>query len=96
MRIAIYAKNRYAINQTIFFTCEWLWFGILESYAIKRFMPLTDFVCSNYSKIFSNCGVDLYTGNTFDDAISCLKMCIDLYTRSTYTRVYMVFKIFML
>ena len=28
--------------------------------------------------------------NTFNDAISCLKMCIDLYTRSTYTRVYTV------
>ena len=27
-------------------------------------------------------------GNTFNDAISCLKMLIDLYTRSTYTRVY--------
>ena len=40
---------------------------------------------SNYSKTFANCGVDLYTSNTFNDAISCLKMRIDLYTRSTYT-----------
>ena len=47
-------------------------------------------VTSDYSKIFSNCGVDLYTGNTFNDAISCLKIHIDLYTRSTYTRVYTV------
>ena len=47
-------------------------------------------VTSNYSKIFSKCGVDLYTGNTFNDAISCLKVRIDLYTRSTYTRVYTV------
>ena len=31
-------------------------------------------------------------GNTFNDAISCLKMRIDLYTRSTYTRVYVVLK----
>jgi len=54
-------------------------------------MRLTDFVCSNYSKIFSNCGVDLYTDNTFNDAISCLKMCIDLYTRLTYAQVYTVF-----
>ena len=38
---------------------------------------------SNYSKMFSNCGIDLYTGNTFNDAISCLKMYIDLYTRCT-------------
>ena len=47
-------------------------------------------VTSNYSKIFANCGVDLYTGNTFNDAISCLKMRIDLYTGSPYTRVYTV------
>ena len=40
---------------------------------------------SNYSKTFANCGVDLYMSNTFNDAISCLKMHIDLYTRSTYT-----------
>jgi len=34
----------YAINQTTFFAYEWLrlWFGIAESCAIKRFMPLTD------------------------------------------------------
>jgi len=25
----------------ILFMCEWLWFGILESYAIKQFMCLT-------------------------------------------------------
>ena len=37
----VYANNRYAINRTIFFTCEWVWFGILQSYAIKRFMRLT-------------------------------------------------------
>ena len=49
-------------------------------------------VTSNYSKIFANCGVDLYTGNTFNDAISCLKMPIDLYTGSPYTRVYTVVK----
>ena len=42
-------------------------------------------VTNNYSKIFSNCGVDLYTGNTFNEAIFCLKMRINLYTRSTYT-----------
>ena len=30
------------INQTIFFACKWLWFGIVESYAIKQFMRLTD------------------------------------------------------
>ena len=29
----------------------------------------------------------------FNDAISCLKMRIDLYTRSTYTRVYTVINI---
>ena len=29
-------------------------------------------------------------GNTFNDVISCLKMHIDLYTRSTYTQVYTV------
>jgi len=28
-------------NQIIFVTCEWLWFEILESYAIKQFMRLT-------------------------------------------------------
>jgi len=34
--------NRYAINRTIFFTFEWLWFRILESYAmIKQFMRST-------------------------------------------------------
>ena len=49
-------------------------------------------VTGNYSKIFSNCGVDLYMGNTLNDAISCLKMRIDLYTRLTYTRVYTVSK----
>ena len=48
-------------------------------------------VTGNHSGIFSNCGVDLYTGNTFNDAISCLKMRINLYTMSTYTRVYMVY-----
>ena len=48
-------------------------------------------VTSNYSKMFSNCRIDLYTGNTFNDAISCLKMCIDLYTKLTYTRVYTVY-----
>jgi len=37
----IYANNWHAINRTILFTCEWLWFGILESYAIKRCMHLT-------------------------------------------------------
>ena len=37
-------------------------------------------VTSNYSKIFSNWGVDLCTGNAIYDAISCLKMRID-YTR---------------
>ena len=47
-------------------------------------------VTSNYSKIFANCGVDLYMGNIFNDAISCLKMRIDLYTGSPYTRVYTV------
>ena len=47
-------------------------------------------VTSNYSIIFSNCGIDLYTGNTLNDVISFLKMRIDLYTRSTYTRVYTV------
>jgi len=32
----------YAINQTtIFFTYEWFWFGIPESYAINRIMRLT-------------------------------------------------------
>ena len=31
-------------------------------------------------------------GNTFNDAISCLKMRIDLYTRLTYTQVYTVTK----
>ena len=50
-------------------------------------------VTSNYSKIFANCGVDLYTSNTFNDAISCLKMPIDLYTGSPYTRVYTVVKL---
>jgi len=48
----IYAKKQYAINQTIFFMCEWLWFGILESYAIKWFMRLSSIqlaqvVCTN-------------------------------------------------
>ena len=50
-------------------------------------------VTNNYSKIFANCGVDLYTGNTFNDAISCLKMHIDLYTGSPYTRVYTVISV---
>jgi len=50
--VHFYANNRYAINRTIFFTCEWIWFGILESYAIKRFMRLTgmqlaEVVCRN-------------------------------------------------
>ena len=49
--VHFYANNRYAINRTIFFTCEWIWFGILQSYAIKRFMRLTgmqlaEVVCS--------------------------------------------------
>jgi len=30
------------INWTIFFTCEWLWFGNPESYGIKRFMRLSN------------------------------------------------------
>ena len=37
-------------------------------------------VTGNHSRIFSNCGVDLYTGNTFNDTISFLKMHMDLYT----------------
>jgi len=37
----VYANNKYVINRTIFFACEWLWFGILEPYAMKRFMHLT-------------------------------------------------------
>ena len=37
----LYANNRYAINRTIFFTCEWLLFGIPESYVIEQFMRLT-------------------------------------------------------
>ena len=37
----------YAINRSIFFISEWEWFGIMQCYAIKRFMPLTDFDCSN-------------------------------------------------
>jgi len=50
----VYANNWYAINWTIFFTCEWLWFGILESYAIKWFMRLigmqrAEAVCTNIS-----------------------------------------------
>ena len=32
----------YAINQTIFFTYGWFWFGNLGFYAIKQFMHLTD------------------------------------------------------
>ena len=52
-------------------------------------------VTGNHSRIFSNCGVDLYTGNIFNDAISCLKMHIDLYTRTTYTRVYTVVTLFL-
>jgi len=32
--------------------------------------------------------VDLYTGNTKDDAIFGLKIHIDLYIKSTYTQVY--------
>jgi len=34
--------KRYVINQNNFFTCEWFWFGIPESYAIKRFIRLTN------------------------------------------------------
>ena len=49
-------------------------------------------VTGNHSRIFSNCGVDLYTGNTFNDAISGLKMRVDLYTRSTYTRGRLIHK----
>ena len=52
-------------------------------------------VTSNYSKIFANCRVDLYTGNTFNDAISCFKMRIDLYTGSPYTRVYTISILFL-
>jgi len=49
--VHFYANNWYAIKRTIFYTCEWLWFGILEPYAIKRFMRLTgmqlaEVVCS--------------------------------------------------
>jgi len=36
MRITVYANIQYVIKWTIFFTCEGLYFGILESYAIKR------------------------------------------------------------
>jgi len=36
------AIKRYVINQTIFFTYEWFWFGIPESYLIKRFVHVTD------------------------------------------------------
>ena len=49
-------------------------------------------VTSNYSKMFSNCGINLYMGNTFNDAIPCLKMHINLYTRLTYTQVYTITK----
>jgi len=43
----------------LFFTCEWIWFGILESYAIKRFMrltgmPLAEDVCIGLQKINSH------------------------------------------
>jgi len=48
--VRLTAINPYAINRWIFFTSEWEWFGIMQCYAIKRFMPLTnirltDFVC---------------------------------------------------
>ena len=32
----------YAINRTMFFTYEWLWFELLESYAKTRLWRLTD------------------------------------------------------
>ena len=34
-------------------------------------------------------------GNTFNDAISCLKKHIDLYTWSIYTRVYTIFETYL-
>jgi len=59
-------------------------------------MRLTDFVCSNYSKIFLNRGVDLYMGDTFNDATSCLKMCINLYTSiyGTYRKRHLDFSVY--
>jgi len=49
----------YAINRTIFFTCEWLWFGIPESNAMKWFMRLTDMqlaevVSARYNQLLRN------------------------------------------
>jgi len=45
----------------ILFMCEWLWFGILESYAIKQFMCLTsmqldEVVCNfkHYHQVYSS------------------------------------------
>jgi len=51
--VHFYANNRHAINRTIFFMCKWLWFGILESYAMKRFMRLTDMQLAEV--VFSKC-----------------------------------------
>ena len=58
-------------------------YGSIAYYTCLNVRSVTRFalpVTSNYSKIFSNRRVDLYMGNTFNDAISCLKMRIDLYT----------------
>jgi len=38
----IYAIKGYAINQTIFFSYEWCWFGIPESYSVKQCMRLAN------------------------------------------------------
>jgi len=42
MKATFLSKYCYAINWTIFFMCEWFWFGIPESYVIKQFMRLTN------------------------------------------------------
>jgi len=57
----------YAINQIIFLTNNWQWFGIYDLYAIKRIMQLIEFdstskitfsennINRNYSKAHTIC-----------------------------------------
>ena len=45
----------YEINRTMFFTYEWLWFEILESYAKTRLWRVTDIhlagvICIHFAK----------------------------------------------
>jgi len=51
-RLTDLCDNPYAINRWIFFTSEGEWFGIMQCYAIKRFMPLTNMRLTDFVRSF--------------------------------------------